>query len=107
MHTHHCRLVKVFALFSTAREQIANALVRLVSNYQKHGLIYVFTASICKKRKKKRIQPCFIRPISMPVSSGCFFHFPIHAIQIPLLDGINQSKLVYQDRGILASALVV
>ena len=29
------------------------------------------------------------------------------AIQIPLLDGINQSTLVYQNRGNLALALVV
>ena len=32
---------------------------------------------------------------------------PLPAIQIPLLDGINQSTLVYQDQGNLASALVV
>ena len=32
---------------------------------------------------------------------------PLPAIQIPLPDGINQSTLVYQDQGNLASALVV
>ena len=32
---------------------------------------------------------------------------PLPAIQISLLDGINQSTLVYQDQGNLASALVV
>ena len=32
---------------------------------------------------------------------------PLPGIQIPLLDGINQSVLVYQDQGNLASALVV
>ena len=32
---------------------------------------------------------------------------PLPAIQIPLLDGINQSTLVYEDQGNLASALVV
>ena len=32
---------------------------------------------------------------------------PLPTIQIPLLDGINQSTLVYQDQGNIASALVV
>ena len=32
---------------------------------------------------------------------------PLPAIQIPLLDGINKSTLVYQVQGNLASALVV
>ena len=50
------------------------------------------------------------------VSSGqypcqCFIRvllaLPLPAIQIPLLDGINQSTLVYQNQGNLASALVV
>ena len=44
------------------------------------------------------IHACFIRlllALSLP------------AIQIPLLDGINQSMLVYQDQGNLASAFVV
>ena len=44
------------------------------------------------------IHACFIR-----VLLALFFP----AIQIPLLDGINQSTLVYQDQGNLASAVVV
>ena len=44
------------------------------------------------------IHACFIRVL---------LALPLPAIQIPLLDGINQSTLVYQDRGNLASALVV
>ena len=32
---------------------------------------------------------------------------PLPAIQIPLIDGINQSTFVYQDQENLASALVV
>ena len=41
---------------------------------------------------------CFIRVL---------LALPFSAIQIPLLDGINQSTLVYQNPGNLASALVV
>ena len=44
------------------------------------------------------IHACFIR---------VFLALPLPAIQIPLLDGINQSTLVYQDQGNLASVLVV
>ena len=44
------------------------------------------------------IHACFIRVLLA-------LHLP--AIHIPLLDGINQSTLVYQDQGNLASALVV
>ena len=44
------------------------------------------------------IHACFIRVL---------LALPLPAIQIPLLDGINQSTLVYQDQGNLASALVV
>ena len=44
------------------------------------------------------IHACFIRLL---------FAVSFHAIQIPLLDGINQSMLVYQDQGNLASAVVV
>ena len=44
------------------------------------------------------IHACFIRVL---------LALPLPAIQIPLLDGINKSTLVYQDQGNLASALVV
>ena len=44
------------------------------------------------------IHTCFIRVL---------LALTLPAIQIPLLDGINQSTLVYQDQGNLASALVV
>ena len=44
------------------------------------------------------IHACFIRVL---------LALPLPAIQIPLLDGINQSTLVYHDQGNLASALVV
>ena len=44
------------------------------------------------------IHACFIRVL---------LALPIPAIQIPLLDGINQSTLVYQDQGNLALALLV
>ena len=51
------------------------------------------------------------RKESRLVSSGqypCLFHQGASpAIQIPLLDGINQSTLVHQDQGKLASALEV
>ena len=43
------------------------------------------------------IHACFIRVL---------LALPVPAIQIPLLDGINQSTLVYQDQENLASALV-
>ena len=43
------------------------------------------------------IHACFIRVL---------LALPLPAIQIPLLDGINQSTLVYQDQGNLASVLV-
>ena len=41
---------------------------------------------------------CFIRML---------LALPLPAIQIPLLDGINQSTLVYQNEGNLASALLM
>ena len=44
------------------------------------------------------IHACFIRVL---------LALPLPAIQILLLDGINESTLVYQDQGNLASALVV
>ena len=44
------------------------------------------------------IHACFIRVL---------LALPLPAIQIPLLDGVNQSTLVYQNQGNLASALVV
>ena len=44
------------------------------------------------------IHACFIRVL---------LALPLPAIQITLLDGINQSTLVNQDQGNLASALVV
>ena len=44
------------------------------------------------------IHACFIRVL---------LALPLPAFYIPLLDGINQSTLVYQDQGNLASALVV
>ena len=44
------------------------------------------------------IHDCFIRVL---------LALPLPAIQIPLLDGINQSTLVYQDQGNLACSLVV
>ena len=44
------------------------------------------------------ILACFIRVL---------LALPLPAIQIPLVDGINQSTVVYQDQGNLASALVV
>ena len=44
------------------------------------------------------IHACFIRVL---------LALPLPAIQIPLLDGITQSTLVYQDQGTLASALAV
>ena len=70
------------------------------------SLIYVFMASIYAKKQEKNpglfhqanIHACFIRVL---------LALPLPAIQIPLLDGINQSTLVYQDQGNLASALVV
>ena len=55
-----------------------------------------------KTRKESRLQAnihaCFIRVL---------LALPLPDIQIPLLDGINQSTLVYQNQGNLASALVV
>ena len=44
------------------------------------------------------IHACFIRVL---------LALPFPAIQIPLLDGINHSTLVYQDQGNLASAVCV
>ena len=44
------------------------------------------------------IHACFIRVL---------LELPLPAFQIPLLDGINQSTLVDQDQGNLASALVL
>ena len=43
------------------------------------------------------IHACFIRVL---------LALPLPAIQIPLLDGINQSTLVYQNQGNFASALL-
>ena len=43
----------------------------------------------------------------MPVSPGCFLHYPFLPFKFHCSTGIKQSALVYQDQGNLASALVV